>query len=172
MKGAIFFSSKYGSTAQYASWISEATGLPLYDMQLSSADPSQFDYLILGSPIIYFKLWNYNWVRNNLNKIKHKPILYYTVSGAPAGPKLDGWIAKSLPAEFITKMNHVALGGRQVPKELSFYDRVMLRIGAFFNSDPKARKEELKGFDFMDKSSIQPILEFVQQQEKPVVIHA
>lgn len=35
MKGAIFFSSKYGSTAQYAHWISQATGLPAYDINIT-----------------------------------------------------------------------------------------------------------------------------------------
>jgi len=30
MNGAIFYSTKYGSTAQYAQWISEATGPPAF----------------------------------------------------------------------------------------------------------------------------------------------
>ena len=32
MKGAIFFASKYGSTAQYSNWLAEATGLPVFDV--------------------------------------------------------------------------------------------------------------------------------------------
>lgn len=32
MNGAIFFASKYGSTAQYAEWIAEATDLPMFDV--------------------------------------------------------------------------------------------------------------------------------------------
>jgi hypothetical protein len=40
MKGAIFFSSKYGSTAQYANWIGEATGLPVFDVKDAKADAS------------------------------------------------------------------------------------------------------------------------------------
>jgi len=40
MKGAIFFSTKYGSTAQYAKWIGEATGLPVFNIKVTNADPS------------------------------------------------------------------------------------------------------------------------------------
>ena len=52
MKGAIFFSSKYGSTEQYAHWIGEATGLPVFNVKDETADPGNYDFLILGSPII------------------------------------------------------------------------------------------------------------------------
>lgn len=90
----------------------------------------------------------------------HNPLFGF---GAPAGPKVDGWIADSLPKNFISKMYHVALRGRQIPEELSWYDRIMLRIGALANKDPEARKQEIEGFDFMDKASIEPILTLVQQ---------
>jgi len=40
---------------------------------------------------------------------------------------------------------------------------MMLKIGASFNKDPQARQQELEGFDFMDKESIEPILQLVDQ---------
>lgn len=163
MNGAIFFSSKYGSTEQYANWISEATGLPVFDVQDANADPSTYDFLVLGSPIIYFKLSIHKWVKRHMGSIDSKPIIFFSVSGAPAGPKLDGWIADSLPENFVSKMNHIALRGRQIPAELTWYDRMMLIIGSLANRDPVARKQELEGFDFMDKSSIEPVLKLVQQ---------
>ena len=48
MKGAIFFSSKYGSTAQYARWIGEAAGLPVFDVKDADADPSKYDFFDIG----------------------------------------------------------------------------------------------------------------------------
>ncbi len=163
MTGAIFFSSKYGSTAQYANWIGEATGLSVFDVKSSNADPSKYDFLILGSPVIYYKLTIHKWVKRHLVSIDSKPIIFFSVSGAPAGPKLDGWIADSLPENFISKMNHVALRGRQIPEELTWFDRMMLIIASLTNKDPEARKQEFEGFDFMDKSSIEPILKLVEQ---------
>ena len=163
MYGAIFFSSKYGSTAQYANWIGEATGLPVFNVKDTNADPSKYDFLILGSPIIYYKLSIHKWVKRHLVSMDSKPIIFFSVSGTPAGAKLNGWIADSLPEDFISKMNHVALRGRQIPAQLSWYDRMMLIIGGLTNKDPEAGKQELEGFDFMDKSSIEPILKLAQQ---------
>jgi menaquinone-dependent protoporphyrinogen IX oxidase len=165
MNGAIFFSSKYGSTAQYAKWIGEETGLPVFDVKNANADPSQYDFLVLGSPIIYYKILNRKWVKKNLTKIENKPVIFFTVSGALSGTKLDRWIATSLPADFIIHIKHVALRGRQKPEELTWWDRLMLKIGALINKDPEARKQELEGFDFMDKSSIEPILKLVRQYQ-------
>lgn len=170
MKGAIFFSSKYGSTAQYAHWIGEVTGLPVFDVKDSDEDLSQYDFLVLGSPIIYYKLSIYKWVRKHWSILKFKPIIFFTVSGAPAGQKLNEWIADSLPESMVSRMNHVALGGRQIPKELTLYDWIMLKIAGMTNKDPEARKQELNGFDFMDKSSIKPVLDLVQQYQYSEVL--
>ena len=169
MNGAIFYSSKYGSTAQYANWIGEATGLPVFNVKDANADPSNYDFLILGSPILYYKLSIRKWVKSNWSVINNKPIIFFTVSGAPAGAKLDGWIQDSLPEDLISKMEHVALRGRQIPKELSWWDRLLLIIGALKNPDPIARQEELRGFDYMDKSSIEPIVELAKAFQKEKV---
>ncbi len=53
--------------------------------------------------------------------------------------------------------------GRQNPKELTWYDRLMLIVGGLKNPDPVASREEQKGFNYMDRSSIGPIVEMVEQ---------
>ncbi len=170
MKGAIFYASKYGSTAQYAKWISEATGLPVFDVKSEYADPMNYDFLVLGSPILYYKLLNRRWIESHWSKIKNKPMILFSVSGAGAGNKLDGWISNSdLPLSFTLKVKHVALKGRQIPEELSFYDRVMLRIAAMKNPDPQASKEEREGFDYMDKNSIEPVVKLIQELQSKKV---
>lgn len=163
MNGAIFFASSYGSTEQYARWIAEATGLPVFDVDEREADPAQYDFLVLGSPVIYHKLLFHKWAKSNRSAILSRPAILFSVSGAGAGPKLDGWIAQCLPAEMVSHLRHVALRGRQNPRDLSLYDRIMLIIGGLMNPDPVARKEEMKGFDYMDRSSIGPIVNLVRQ---------
>lgn len=159
MKGAIFFSTRYGSTAQYAEWTSQATGLPAFDVNEANADPSEYDFLVLGSPVIYHKLALRKWMERNAAVIQNRPTILFSVSGAGAGPKLDGWMAQSLPAELISHVMQFALRGRQNPGELTWYDRIMLIIGGLKNPDPVAAREEMRGFDFMDKDSIEPIVE-------------
>lgn len=163
MKGAIFFSGQYGSTSQYAKWISEATGLPAHDVQDTNADPSKFDFLIIGSSVIMYKLTIRKWVKRNLAGILNKPVILFTVSGARSGPKLNSWISDSLPEKLISQLKHIALGGRLNTRQVGWWVRLILRIGAWTNTDPSAREHELKGFDFMDKSTIEPIIELVQQ---------
>lgn len=158
MKGGIFYATKYGSTAEYAKWIGEATGLPVMNVQKLDVDPEAYDFLILATPVIYYKLLISGWVKRNLSKLDGKPITIVTVSGAPPGAKLDDWVGNSLPAEFIANAQHIALRGRQIPSELTWYDRAMLIIAAWKNPDPVASEEELKGFDYMEKGSIAPVV--------------
>lgn len=163
MKGAIFFSGQYGSTHQYATWVSEATGLPMHDVNNAVADPSKYDFLVLGSSVIVYKLTIGNWVKQHLAAIQSKPIILFTVSGASAGPKLNSWVTDSLPQTLTAKMQHIALGGRMDPKKVSWWVRLILKFGAWRNDDPEAKKQELLGFDFMDKSKIEPINKLIQQ---------
>jgi len=83
--GAIFFSGQYGSTAQYAEWIGEATGLPVFNVNETNADPANYDFLVFGSSVIVHKLLIRKWVKRHLTDIEHKPVILCTVSGARQG---------------------------------------------------------------------------------------
>lgn len=163
MKGAIFYSSKYGSTAEYAHWIGEATGLPVFDIKDTNADPSKYDFLVLGSALIFYRLTVRKWAKANLTSIENKSKILFSVSGAGDSPKLHRWVAASLPKNILSKMDHVALRGRMDPKKLNWALRLFMLIGSLINPDPQASKEERGGFDYVDKSSIEPILKMVKK---------
>ena len=163
MKGAIFFSGKYGSTEQYSKWISEATGLPVFDIKDARADPSKYDFLVLGSSILYFKLTNRKWVKKNLSTLTGRAKILFSVSGAGPSNKLNRWVSNSLPTELLSQMEHVALSGKLDHSKVSWWVRLILWMGALFNPDPAASKDERYGFDYMDKSSIEPIVRQVEQ---------
>lgn len=165
MKGAIFYSSQYGSTAQYAQWVCDATGLPLFDTNTIGADPSEYDYLILGSSVIVGKLTIRKWVKDKLSNIADKPIILFTVSSSGAGPNLNSWIKESLPGEITSNMEHVALRGRMHPDKLSWILKIALKIGAVVSKGTKTPTQELNGFDYMDKSSIKPIVEIAKKYQ-------
>lgn len=163
MNGAIFFSGKYGSTEQYANWIGEATGLPVFNIKDANADPLKYDYLILGSSIVYFKLTIRKWAKANLSKLNGRSKVLFSVSGAGPSDKLERWVSKSLPSVLLSQMKHVALGGRLDHSKVGWSVRLMLWIGSLINPDPSASKEERFGFDHVDKDSIEPIVEWVRQ---------
>ncbi len=163
MKGAIFFSSRHGSTEQYAQWISEATGLPMFDVNDANTDLKEYDFLILGSALIFFRLLFRKWVKTNLEDLKGRSKILFSVSGAGASDKLNRWVAASLPTSLLSNMEHVALRGRLDHSKLSWGLRQIMWIGSLFNPDPQASKEERYGFDYMDKASIEPILTWVEK---------
>ena len=165
MNGAILYSGRYGSTEQYSEWISEATGLPSLSIDDPAADPSAHDFLVLGSSIVFYRATIRSWVKQNSAALATKPIILFTVSGAPAGSKLDGWVAKSFSAEFLARADHVALRGRLNHDDVSWWLRLMLKIGALLNPDREASKEERHGFDHMDKASIQPLVDLIERYE-------
>lgn len=162
MRGAIFFSGKYGSTAQYANWIGEATGLPVFHIEDPEADPSKYDYLILGSSIIYFRLTIRYWVRENVSRLEGKTKILFSVSGAGPSAKLNRWVANSLPPRLLSQLEHVALRGRLDHSKVNWWVRQILRVGSLFNPDPEASKDERHGFDYMDKQSIEPIINLIE----------
>ena len=165
MNGAIFYASKYGSTAQYAAWIGEATGIPVFNVE-GAPPPDAYDFVVLGSPVIYYGFRIEKWVNDHLGVLEERPVVFFSVSGAGPGPKLDAWLAESLPKSFVKHMRHVGLRGRQIPADLTWYDRTMLIIGGLKNPDRKAGREELKGFDYMDQGSIGPIVEMVRRYQR------
>ena len=157
-RGAIYYITKYGSTADYVRWISDQTGLPAYRTDDDVPEPGEFDFLIIVTPIYYYKPLIRRWLRRNADVLKKIPAILVTVSGAPAGAKLDGWIKRSLPDTLYQKIEHFALQGRQIPSQLGWFDWLMLRIAAMRNPDPVASKQESSGFDLMDRSGIAPIV--------------
>ena len=141
MNGAIFYTSKYGSTAQYARWIAEATGLPLFDIDSDRPKPADHDFAVLLGPIVYHKIMGHKWAKRHQSGLMRRPLVLVSVSGAGPGPKLDCWIAGSLPPDLVSHAQHFALRRRQNPSDLTLYDWVMLKIGGLMNPDPKARRE-------------------------------
>lgn len=161
-KGAIFFTGKYGSTRQYAQWLSEATGLPVFDLNKDAPNPDDYDFLILGSSIIVMKPTISKWLNANGSQIQDKPVLLYTVSGTePGHPNLQKWLRSSLPPEIMENVIYVPLRGRLNMKTLPWLVRISLKIAALMERDTKAKKRMREGFDFMDQSSIAPIVQWV-----------
>lgn len=162
MKGAIFFSGQYGSTAQYAQWINEATDLPVYDIHQPHPDPSSFDFLVLGSSIIIGKLTIRQWLKRHLSSLCNRPLVLFSVAGAPPGPEVDTWVANSLPQALQQKIQHIALRGKLDIKKVGWWKRLVLRVGALAAKNEQDKREMRQGFDFMDKDSIKPLIHLIE----------
>ena len=167
MKGAIFFTGKFGSTQQYAQWISEHTSFPVFNLNQENPDPTDYDLLVLGSSIMIARPTIQKWLKAFWTMIKDKQIVLYTVSGTkPGHPDLQKWINNSFSKEILMHINHIPLRGRLNLNELPWFTRFRLKIGAKVEKDAEAKKRMKEGFDYLVKSNISPILKWVSEKKE------
>ncbi len=64
MKGLVIYSSKYGSTQQYADYISLALSIPIENAgNIHASGLASYDYLVIGSPVYIGKLLIKKWLK-------------------------------------------------------------------------------------------------------------
>ena len=166
MKGAIFFTGKFGSTQQYAHWISEQTSFPVFDLNKENPDPSDYDLLVLGSSIMLMKPTIKKWLTTFWPVIKDKQIVLFTVSGTkPGHPDLQKWVNNSFSKEILMHINHIPLRGRLNLEELPWYTQFLLKLGALVEKDPDTKQRMKEGFDYVVKSNISPILKWISEKK-------
>lgn len=71
--------------------------------------------------------------------------------------------------QYFTHMTHVGLRGKLDHTKVSWWVRQILWVGSLFNPDKDASKDERHGFDYMDKDSIEPILDWTSQFQREEV---
>lgn len=167
MKAAILYSGKYGSTRKYAYWINEHNSFPVFDLAKERPNLEEYDLLILGSSIIAMKPTIQKWLKAHWPIIRSKSIMLFTVSGTePGHPNLQEWLNQSLSPEMLQSMHCVALRGRLALQELPWWLRLSMKLAARVEKDPETKKRMAEGFDYMDKSSIEPILQWISNTIK------
>ncbi len=168
MKAAIFYTGKFGSTRQYAQWLGESTGLPVFDLRRENPDVLQYDLLILGTSIVVGKPMITKWIKTHWEELWGRKLLLFSVSGTePGHPDLNTWMQSHLGDEILSQMEYIPLRGRLIPSELPWWVRLVLKMGARVIKDPEAKKRMSEGFDYMDRNSLGPILDWYKRQIAP-----
>lgn len=170
MNAAIFYTGKFGSTRQYAQWLSEATGLPVFNLRKDAPEPWNYDLLILGTSIIIGKPTISRWIKKNWPMLWGRKLLLYSVSGtAPGNPDLNTWMRRYLGEEVMSQVKYVPLRGRLDLEEVPWLLRVLLKMAAKATRDPETKIRMSDGFDYMDRGSLEPILEWYKNETRPAV---
>ena len=165
MKGLVIYKGKYGATKQYATWIGQELQLPV-----ASADRFPIDelpnyvYFILGSSVYIGKLEIKDWLKKNFNVLQNKKIFFFQVAGSPVEQieKRQSYNKASLPPSILKKTQFYYLPGRMIMRNLSGWDRFMLKMGAKLTKDPVEKKAMLTDFDHVKKEKVIPIMEGVR----------
>ena len=165
MKGLVIYKGKYGTTKQYAMWIGQ-------ELQLSVASADRFpidelpkyDYFILGSSVYMGQLEIKNWVKRNLKILQNKKIFFFQVAGSPPEQieKRESYNKASLSPDILKKLQFYYLPGRMIMRNLSAWDRFMLKMGARLTKDPVEKKKMLTDFNDVKKENIDPLVTSVR----------
>lgn len=166
MKGIIIYKGKYGATLQYADWLGDALGLPVFpagDETLSAF--AKADYVIMGSSIYIGKLQLREWMLNNQALLLDKKLFFFLVCGTPLNEqaKLEQFIEKNAPPLIRQRCSFYFLPGRLVFKKLSWTDRLLLRMGAWLGKK-KGETIVMKDYDEVKEAHLQSLINTVRDQ--------
>jgi len=160
-KGAIIYRSKYGSTHQYAEWLSERLDLPVFDP--TTITPQQlagYDYFLIGSPIYIGKMLIRKWLEKHREPLTGKKIFLFIVCGTPVSQKekIQQIAEANIPRWLIRKEDVFFVPGRVIMRKLSFLDRLLLKMGARAEKDPQIRAGMQKDSDRTSPSYLKEII--------------
>ena len=165
MKGLVIYKGKYGATKQYAIWIGQELQLTVASADRFPIDElPKYDYIILGSSVYTGKLEIKDWLKKNFQVLQNKKIFFFQVAGSPAEQieKRESYNKASLSPTILGNIQFYYLPGRMLMRNLSGWDRFVLKMGAKLTKDPVEKKTMLTDFDHVKKEKVIPIMEGVR----------
>jgi len=166
MKGLVIYKGKYGATKQYAMWIGQELRLPVASADRFPKDElPNYDYFILGSSVYIGKLEIKDWLKKNFDLLQNKKVFFFQVAASPTGQieKRESYNKASLPTTILEKIQFYYLPGRMIVRNLSAWDRFMLKMGAKLTKDPLEKKAMLTDFDHVKKENILPVIDAINR---------
>jgi menaquinone-dependent protoporphyrinogen IX oxidase len=170
-KTAVIFSSKYGTTQKYATWISEELGADLFDK--ASIKPSQisyYDIIIYGGGLYASGISGIKFILKN----KPEKLIVFTVGLAnPATTDFSAILKKNFDAALLNEIKVFHLRGGIDYKKISLIHKIMMAIRKKFALDKKIPEEYtdeeqlfLKTYgdkvDFTDRSTIRQLVDYIR----------
>jgi len=171
MKGILLYKGKYGATRQYANWIGEELQWPVFPSdELKTEKLDEADVIVIGSSVYAGRLLLNSWLKQHASQLINKKLLLFIVCATPA-EKTDvlNQIAKlNIPPILREQCNVFFLRGRVVIKDLSWGDKLMLKMASWGTKDPVEKRAMLQGFDAVKKENIITLVKAVKAMLTPV----
>ena len=166
MNGIIIYKGKYNATRQYAEWLAAELKMPMaLPESIGKEQLQNYDAVILGSPVYMGKLLIKKWMKQNIAALQEKKIFLFVVSGTPAyqKEKLQKYLQVSVPEEIRNRCETFFLPGRMIWKNLSRWDRFMMKMGVLLEKDPETKKGMKTEFDGVRKENLNELLGAVKK---------
>lgn len=166
MSGVIVYKGKYGATLQYAIWLGASLNLQVLKTEFANENSTKLvmaDYVIIGSSVYIGKLQIASWLKRNTDLLKGKKLVFFVVAGTPPGQteKLMSYFTASVPEELRRSCSIYFLPGRLQFRQLSFMDKLMLRMGAWL-SKRRGEKIQVSDYDEVRKDNLGPVIKEVR----------
>lgn len=173
MKGIILYKTQYGSTEQYAKWLSEDTGLEA--IPLDQADVEKLkscSFIVIGSHVKIGHIKASDWIKTHWDWLKGKKLLLFSVSGSYANKKEQRDVLEmSLPEDILNDFEYYSLPGKLDKSKLNFWDRIIVFLGSKAVPDEEAKQRMAHGFDFVDHDQLKRLVRVVKRlQKKPAKV--
>jgi len=172
----VMYYSENGTTKRYAEWLAAELSGDLYDIKNVKSDMlSDYDVLILGSPLLGGAIKGLNIFTKNYGLIKDKKLVFYAcgiedMSNEMITNRIRGYVEKAVPDELFQQMKIFFLRGGFDHYKLSLKYRLLFWLAK--KKIDKTPVEKLtvddnlvietygKKLDFTSKENVKPIVEY------------
>src|SRR5688572_6812143 len=166
MKGAIIFKTHYGATRNYAEMLSGELNIPVIPAAaVNSETISQYDYLLIGTPVYIGKLLLKKFLHLYAGELKTKKIFLFVVCGDTVSDEAaqQQIISNNVPEIIVPNTRVFFLRGKVIFKELSLQHKIMLRLGAMMQRSPEKKHEMSTDFNDVKKENVRALADVVKE---------
>lgn len=166
MSSLVIYSSKYGTTRDYADELAKRMdweALPY--QQVSGKMLKEADAIVLASNIRMSKMKIAGWVKSKADILKKKCVLVIAVGGTEPEDKkyyLET-VEKNLPMLNLKKEQIFGCGGRQILAEMKGFDSFLFKMLDKMVKDPKEKEDILKDKDHVDMALLDLVVEYLKK---------
>ncbi|OGG47408.1 hypothetical protein A3D66_01440 [Candidatus Kaiserbacteria bacterium RIFCSPHIGHO2_02_FULL_50_9] len=171
----VLYQSKYGSTKQYAEWLGESLGAPVFSIDGFSPEKLvRYDLVIVGGWIRIGKITCADFIAENWNLLKDKQVVVYSVSATkPGEPEVLDFYKSSFPLALRERIRFFPLWGRfrsadMADKFLMLVPKTALRIKLLLAPTEGVRSRYqgiTERFDHVERTALQPLIEYCKSLE-------
>ena len=172
MSTIVIYKSKYGSSKQYAEWISQALGCEIKDAKkISVKDLECYDTIILGGGLYAEVIAGVSLITKNFDRLSDKKLIVYTTGITPIDCKeyYDTLvIEKNFKPHMLERIKVFNFSGKMILSELTPVHRAALKTLKkimLSKTNPTEMEKLLIDLcdadgDFADKAEIKPLIEY------------
>jgi len=163
----VIYSSKYGSTKQYAEWIAQDAGADIVSVEKADAKKlAAYSAVVFGACVYVGKMRKIDFLVKNFAALEGKKVVVFAVCSSHTGERQANEIFEAnIPAALRAKVKFFSLAGRI--GKLDLLDSILIQAplsaarGKYKKSgsdEDRRALERLEHFDEVDRRQVAPIV--------------